>query len=200
MRESSTLTKIKTVILCSGSGSNMEHIAKACISNDLPLEIEFIVTNNENALCLERAKNLGLKSHVLPKGQIPRDSDLHQLLINNQIQLILLAGYLKKIPDIVINEYTNRILNIHPALLPKFGGAGMYGIKVHQAVHQAQEKTSGATVHIVTEEFDKGPIILQDSIAVEPSDSPEEIAKKVLTIEHTLYVRAIKKYLTLNYI
>ena len=200
MRESSTLTKIKTVILCSGSGSNMEHIAKACISNDLPLEIEFIVTNNENAFCLERAKNLGLKSHVLPKGQIPRDGDLHQLLINNQIQLILLAGYLKKIPDIVINEYANRILNIHPALLPKFGGAGMYGIKVHQAVHQAQEKTSGATVHIVTEEFDKGPIILQDSIAVELSDSPEEIAKKVLSIEHTLYVRAIKKYLTLNYI
>jgi phosphoribosylglycinamide formyltransferase-1 len=194
------IESISTAILCSGSGSNMESIVKACNLADLPLSVDAVITNNPNAYCLERAKNLGVYAHTLPKGKDVRDVELIEILKKKNIKLILLAGYLKKIPDQLIAGYKNKILNIHPSLLPKYGGAGMYGIKVHEAVHAAKELKSGATVHIVTEEFDEGPIILQGEIDIAPADTPEEIAKKVLSIEHSLYVQAIQKYLTLGYI
>ena len=189
------MKKLNTVILCSGGGSNMEVIAKACLSSELELNLISVITNNPNAFAIERAKSLGVRAEILPKGIEVRDKELQNILSRDKIELILLAGYLKMIPPDVIKMYENRILNIHPSLLPKHGGPGMYGIKVHEAVHKATENETGATVHIVTEQYDKGPIILQERVTIESTDTPQQIADRVLKLEHTLYVRAIKKYL-----
>jgi len=173
----------------------MEVIAKACLSSELELNLISVITNNPNAFAIERAKSLGVRAEILPKGIEVRDKELQNILSRDKIELILLAGYLKMIPPDVIKMYENRILNIHPSLLPKHGGPGMYGIKVHEAVHKATENETGATVHIVTEQYDKGPIILQERVTIESTDTPQQIADRVLKLEHTLYVRAIKKYL-----
>ena len=117
-----------------------------------------------------------------------------QLLKEHDVQLIALAGYLKKIPVSVVREYRNRILNIHPALLPSFGGHGMYGHFVHEAVIASGAKLSGATVHLVDEEYDRGPIVLQKSVPVEPGDTPESLAARVLHVEHEIFPLALQAF------
>ena len=117
-------------------------------------------------------------------------------LKEHDIEYILLAGYLKMVPEKVVTAYTCKILNIHPALLPKFGGSGMYGINVHKAVLESGEKKSGATVHYVDPEYDKGPVLLQRNVPVEPGDTPESLAARVLKCEHRLYPDALEILLT----
>lgn len=185
----------KTAILCSGGGSNMEAVVKACKNKDLDLNIELVISNKPEAACLIKAHNLGIQTQVLPNKESERNDTLLKILSDRGIELVLLAGFLKKLSSELVSQFSNRILNIHPSLLPKYGGPGMYGLRVHQAVYNAKEEESGATVHIVTEEFDQGPIILQSKTQLDPSDSPEIIAKKVLVLEHKLYTEAINKYL-----
>jgi phosphoribosylglycinamide formyltransferase-1 len=118
------------------------------------------------------------------------------LLAHYDVDLIALAGYMKRVPSKVIERFRNRILNIHPALLPKFGGTGMYGIHVHEAVLAAGEKVSGATVHIVDEEYDHGAIVVQKTVEVSANDTPETLAAKVLKIEHEIYPQALAAFAT----
>jgi phosphoribosylglycinamide formyltransferase-1 len=122
--------------------------------------------------------------------------ELLTILQNNGIDWIVLAGYLKKIPDNVVSMYANRMVNIHPALLPAFGGKGMYGMYVHEAVFKSGAKVSGITVHLVNEVYDSGPVVLQKAVDIEDCYSPEEIAAKVLKVEHRMYSVALQKLLT----
>ena len=147
---------------------------------------------------MEIARARSLAAVHLSQKQFPDEGSfsaamLHVLKEHN-VQIVALAGYLKKIPLNVVREYRNRILNIHPALLPSFGGAGMYGHYVHEAVIASGAKLSGATVHLVDEEYDRGPIVLQKAVAVEALDTPETLAEKVLKIEHEIYPLALKAF------
>lgn len=149
-----------------------------------------LLTNNQNASALDYAK-----SHQIPNFIIENDSDsdaIKAVIQQVQCDFILLAGYLKKIPDEIIRLFENRIINIHPSLLPSFGGKGMYGMHVHRAVHQRGCKVTGATVHFVNNHYDDGPILIQDTVLLKGQESPDLIAEKVLTIEHNLLVKAIK--------
>ena len=145
---------------------------------------------------MEFAHNNGIATAHISEKQFASYDDfvtamLHELQ-RHQIEIVLLAGYMRKIPERVVAAFSGRMLNIHPALLPKFGGEGMYGMHVHSAVIAAGEKESGATIHFVSEEYDKGRILLQRSVSVLPTDTPETLAERVLACEHTLYPDALE--------
>lgn len=180
----------------SGSGTNFQSIQKQIESGELPLTITCVISNKASAGILEFAKQYQIDQMVLAEKDFASysefESGFHGLLDDYKPDLLILAGYMRKIPDSIIDRYKNRIVNIHPALLPSFGGQGMYGDKVHQAVFNSGVKVSGATVHFVNHEYDKGPIIMQDCINLKGTESAEEIGKKVLKIEHQLYAKALK--------
>ncbi|WP_026166487.1 phosphoribosylglycinamide formyltransferase [Gracilimonas tropica] len=186
------------VVFASGSGTNFQSLIDAIARGDLSAQISGLITNRTNIGAIHRAQKHGIPVKVIDPDILSEDHFADQLI--NQIHhwnadLIVLAGYLKKIPASVIEAYSNRILNIHPALLPKFGGKGFYGLNVHQAVIEAGEQESGCSVHIVTEEFDKGPVIAQTKVKILPGDTPESLAKRILAEEHKLYPKAIQKHL-----
>jgi phosphoribosylglycinamide formyltransferase-1 len=188
---------LRIAALGSGRGSNFKAILSAIQEKKIPAaRICLVISNNSSAGILEIARASSLPAIHLSQKQYPSEElfveALLTLLRKHQISLIVLAGYMKRIHPRVISTYRNRILNIHPALLPKFGGKGMYGHHVHEAVIRAGEKVSGATVHFVDEVYDHGPVVLQRSIPVEPEDTPETLAAKVLKIEHQLYPEAIR--------
>lgn len=191
------LNKTKIAIFASHSGSNAEAIMKACLKNDYPGEVVLIISNNSDAYVHQRAKKYNIDSVVINKKEIKDDIEQYYLnvLKKYEVNIICLAGYLKKIPDSLVAKYENRILNIHPALLPKFGGKGMYGINVHRAVIEAKEKESGATIHLVTSNYDEGPILKQAIVKVDSSDTAEILQKKVLELEHKLYQDALREYI-----
>lgn len=185
-------------VFASGRGSNFQAILNALQRGQLPARITLLVSNKSSAGALELARTHGIPAvHISPvqfsseKAYVDR---LLELLNEHNVQLIALAGYLKKIPSRVIERFRNRIVNIHPALLPKFGGAGMYGIHVHEAVLAAGETVSGATVHLVDEEYDRGAILIQRTVEVAATDTPESLAAKVLTIEHELYPQVLRAF------
>lgn len=187
------------VVFASGSGSNFQSIIDAISSGFLNATITGLITDRDGILALDRAR-----FHNIPFAIIsPKEFDnwtlfesslLDQLAIFNT-DLVVLAGYLKKVPDKVISTYRDRILNIHPSLLPKYGGKGFYGIRVHEAVIENQELESGCTVHIVNEVYDDGPILGTQIVAVKDGDTPEILAKRVLEKEHILYPKVISEYL-----
>jgi len=173
----------------SGGGTNVQALLdyqdKFC-----PWRLSLVVTDRENAGVLERADLAGIPAAIIPvQGRAPLDvvHDMLSVLEAHRVEVIFLAGYLRLIPSEVVHRFRRRILNIHPALLPSFGGKGMYGMRVHQAVVDAGESMTGATVHYVDEEYDRGTIIGQSRVPVEPGDSPEVVAARVLKIEHRLY-------------
>lgn len=172
---------MRLAVFVSGGGSNLQALIDRFRDSDV-VRIELVVSDRPNVKALERARAAGIDGVVAqdPAGILP-------LLEAHNIDLITLAGYLKLIPADVIRRYRGRILNIHPALLPAFGGKGMYGLRVHQAVLEAGAKESGATVHWVTEEYDRGDIIEQRRVPVMPDDTPESLAARVLEVEHQLY-------------
>lgn len=151
---------------------------------------------------MDFARSAGIEALHLPEKQFATSDAfaeaMTEALQSRKIDFVLLAGYLKKIPAAVVRQFPKRILNIHPALLPKFGGDGMYGHFVHEAVIAAGEHESGATVHFVGAEYDKGEIVLQSRVAVEPADTAETLAAKVLATEHLLYTDALQKILALH--
>ena len=184
---------IKIAVLASGRGSNLQAIFDAIENKQLNAEIVVVISDNSEAFALKKAADLGVSNYFISKKG--RDIKLLKFLKKHDTEILVLAGYLKKIGSNVLDFYRGKVINIHPSLLPKFGGPGMYGLKVHQAVIAAGEKISGATVHLVTEEYDKGPILAQMSVAVELNDTAESLAARVLITEHILLVQALKTFL-----
>ena len=187
------------VVFASGSGSNFQSLIDAVSEGKLEANIVGLISNNDSAYAIERANNNGIQTFIISPNDFESESDYSDQLLKKlnewETDLIILAGYLRKIPTEIIEAYRNRILNIHPSLLPKYGGKGFYGSKVHEAVIKNKESESGCTVHLVTEEYDKGPILGQAKIKISDSDSPADLAKKVLELEHQLLSEVIQKYL-----
>lgn len=158
--------------------------------------VRVVISNNSHAGILDIARANGIPAEHISEKQFRSHDEFveHVLatLCKHEVNLIALAGYMKRIPSRIIGGYRNRIVNIHPALLPKFGGAGMFGMHVHEAVIAAKEKVSGATVHVVDEEYDRGPILVQRQVSVAPDETPASLAEKVLPIEHELYPEALR--------
>jgi phosphoribosylglycinamide formyltransferase 1 len=186
---------VNIAIFASGRGSNFEALHRVLTEQRIDAAIVVVISNNSDAGALALARSMQIPAVHLSQKHFATDNEfvgkVLATLASYHVDLIVLAGYMKKLDTAVIRRYRNRIVNIHPALLPKFGGQGMYGHHVHEAVIAAGEKESGATVHLVTDEYDAGPIVLQERVAVDPDDTPESLAAKVLAVEHELLPRAV---------
>ena len=181
----------RIAIFASGSGSNAQRIIEYFQSSN-SVEVSLILSNKANAFVLERAKKFGIKSAIFNKTEFyEKRIVLDQLTVNN-IDFIVLAGFLLLFPSNIITCYPNKIVNIHPSLLPKFGGKGMYGMHVHKSVIKAKELETGITIHYVDEKYDEGNIIFQKKCDVLPEDSPESIAKKISMLEHKYFPKVIE--------
>lgn len=176
---------VNIAIFVSGSGSNCENIIRYFQTNE-QVNIALVVSNRADAYALTRAKNLNVPSVVLPKADFNNEEKVLKLMSDHRIDFIVLAGFLLMIPDWLIAAYQRRIINLHPALLPKFGGIGMYGHHVHEAVRKANETETGMTVHWVSDVCDGGEIIAQFRTPITPDDTPDDIADKehILEMEH----------------
>jgi len=186
----------KIVLFASGNGSNVENIIQYFKNND-SISIVGIFTNNLHAKVLDRAKKHNIFSLVFNKSELSEGFILEKI---NSLQpdLIVLAGFLLKFPEHIIKEYPNKIINIHPALLPNYGGKGMYGMNVHNAVLENNEKETGITIHFVNEHYDEGEFISQHKVNIENCRTAEEIATKVQELEHEFFPKAIQKLITNN--
>ncbi len=182
---------LNIAIFASGGGSNAEAIINH-LKNHEYLSVRLIVSNRKNAGVLNRAKKHGIETLVIDREEFYKNKDFTIKLATAQIELIVLAGFLWLIPPFLVEAFPKKIINIHPALLPKYGGKGMYGYHVHQAVFDNKEKESGPTVHYVNEVYDEGNIILQARCQLLPTDQPEDIAAKVLRLEHQIYPVAVE--------
>lgn len=188
----------RLAILGSGSGSNMGAICQAITRGELAAEIGCVISNNSSAYILQRARNLGLPALNI-SGKTHQENEQQNILdtlIEYRIDYVILAGYMKKLSSELIQKFKGKILNIHPALLPAFGGKGMYGSRVHQAVIDSGVKFSGVTVHLVDEDYDTGRILDQRIVPVNEMDSVESLAKRVLVQEHDLFWRVIRKQIS----
>ena len=186
----------RIAVFASGTGSNFKNILEKTSEGFIPATIALLVTDNYSAGAIDIANSHNIPVKVFSKNDFLNREDLNVQLLNTlkdmHINYIVLAGYLKLIGANIVKAYSNKILNIHPALLPSFGGKGMYGNHVHHAVYENGVKISGATVHLVNEIYDAGSIVLQKAISIENVNSPDEIAKKVLKVEHEIYPMAVK--------
>ena len=182
---------LNIAIFASGGGSNAEAIIRY-LKDHAYLSVQLIVSNRKNAGVLDRAANHGIQTLIINREDFYEKKDLTAKLATQKIDLIVLAGFLWLIPKYLIKDFPNRVINIHPALLPKYGGKGMYGHHVHQAVFDNKEKESGLTIHYVNEHYDEGNIILQARCPLTLTDQPEDIAKKVLRLEHQVYPVAVE--------
>lgn len=189
---------MNVAVFASGRGSNLNAIIEAIRKGVLPARLSIVVSNNASAGALELAR-----SHNIPALRIRQNDfsseeafseELLLCLARYEADFIALAGYMKKIPPQIVAHFRNRITNIHPALLPAFGGPGMYGMHVHEAVLRAGVKITGVTVHLVDEEYDHGPIILQRPVEVAPDDDTASLAAKVREVEHAVYPLALKAF------
>lgn len=181
---------VKIAVLISGGGTNLQALIDATKANQLNGEIVLVASNRKNAFGLTRAQNANIKTLVTKD-----EDELLKALKEQEVELIVLAGYLAIIGEKFIDNYKNKIINIHPSIIPSFSGPGYYGIHVHEAAFKRGVKVSGATVHFVSKEVDGGPIILQETIDVSNCKSPEEMQKLILdNIEHNLLVKAVKLY------
>lgn len=189
--------KLRIGVLASHGGSNMQAIIEACEKEQINGEVCVVICNNSNAGAVEKAKKAGIPVYHLSSRNYPGKTDLDEAMLlvlkKYKVNIIVLAGYMKKLGPMMLEEYKNRILNIHPALLPKHGGNGMYGMSVHQAVIDSGDKESGATVHLVNEKYDEGTIISQVAVPVDENETPESLAAKVLIQEHRLYPITLEK-------
>ena len=181
------------VVFLSGNGSTLQSIIDAINIGKLNANIELVVSSNSNAYGLERAKMANIDTYVI-KNTTPEDIDkeLLNVLADYNINLIVLAGYLRKIGSNLLNSYN--IINTHPSLLPKFGGKGMYGMKVHTAVVNEKEKFSGATIHFVNDKYDDGNIIRQTKIQILPTDTPEDVSRKVQEVEKVQLIDVLNDF------
>lgn len=185
-------------VFASGSGSNLKAIIKASLAGRINSRVSLVISNNSGAGALKTAAKYKIPyrhlSQKLFTTQKEFTAEILRSLKKHKVNFILLAGYMKMLDPVIIKKFKNRIINIHPALLPKFGGKGMYGINVHEAVIAANEQITGATVHFVNEVYDSGAVILQKQVKVKPADDAESLQKRVLRAEHKLYSEAIKLF------
>ncbi|MBD3391327.1 MAG: phosphoribosylglycinamide formyltransferase [Chitinivibrionales bacterium] len=187
---------MRCAVFASGGGTNFQTLLDRKDAGNLHVEFVLMVGNNSTAKAFERARAHGIPAvHIAPShfdspGRYTRR--LMEVLDEHSVELILLAGYMKMVPGELVRVYRNRIINIHPALLPAFGGKGLYGTRVHQAVLDYGAKLTGVTVHFVDEEYDHGPVILQQAVEVRDDDDADSLAARVLTVEHDCYWRAVE--------
>ncbi len=183
--------------LASRNGSNMQAIIDACRSGRLAATPAVVISNNRDSGALERARNERIPRFHLSGSTHPHPEDLDReivdVLLEHDVNLVLLAGYMKKIGPVTLATFPGHILNIHPGLLPEYGGQGMYDRRVHEAVLAAGAGTTGATVHVVDAIYDNGPVLAQRKVAVEKSDTVDTLARRVLAVEHELYVETIDR-------
>lgn len=183
---------VRIAIFASGSGTNAENLITHFAPNKT-VDICIILSNKQDAYVLERAKELGITSFSFTKNELAESNTVLSILADNKIDFIILAGFLLKIPTNLIEAYRNRIINIHPALLPKYGGKGMYGNYVHEAVVANKEKESGITIHYINEHYDKGSIIFQATCDVLPTDTADDVAEKIHQLEYEHYPKVVEE-------
>ena len=179
-------------IFASGSGTNAQAIIEYFLSkNEMPIKL--ILSNKADAFVLERAKNFNIRTIIFNKEQFYKTDEIIEILQTEKIRLIVLAGFLWLMPGNILKPFKNRIINIHPALLPKYGGKGMYGMKVHEAVVANRDSESGITVHYVNEEYDQGEIIFQASCSIDKNDTAENVALKIHELEYAHFPKIVEK-------
>lgn len=180
----------KLAVLASGNGTTLQSIIDAISKKELDSTISIVISNNSDAYALKRAEEANIKTYVL--NDFKDENELYQVLKESDIDLVILAGYLKLIPKNVIRDFI--IINTHPALLPKYGGKGMYGMNVHRAIVENHEKETGVTLHFVNEEYDKGKIIAQTKVKVFKKDTPEDVSARVQKAEKIQLVNSLKDF------
>lgn len=193
------MKKTRVAIFASGNGSNAENIIRY-LREEAPqaVEVVLVVCNVPDAYVLQRAERLGIPSIVVPRKEFRDEKLITDILLRHQVDFIILAGFLLMIPEFLIKMYPDKIVNIHPSLLPKFGGKGMYGSHVHEAVVAAGEKESGITIHMVNEQCDGGRILYQARVELDPSDTPDDVARKVHALEYLHFPRVILETISNN--
>jgi phosphoribosylglycinamide formyltransferase-1 len=191
------MKKYRIAIFASGSGTNAEEIMKRFEHHD-SIEVSLLLSNNPQAFALERAKKFGISTKVFNRSTFRESEDVLNWLKEKSITHIVLAGFMWLVPDNLIKTFSGKIINIHPALLPKFGGKGMYGMHVHEAVKTASEKETGITIHEVNEHYDEGKVLFQSTCPVAETDTPEQIAQKVHALEYRYYPGVIEEWITKN--
>lgn len=186
----------KILLFASGTGSNVENIIQYFEKNQ-QINVVGVFTNNPNAKVLDKAEKYNVPTLIFNREELSQGFVLNKI---NEIQpdLIVLAGFLWKMPEDIVAAYTNKIINIHPALLPKYGGKGMYGMNVHNAILENKEKETGITIHFVNEHYDEGEFIFQQKVGIDDCTSAEEIAAKIHELEHLHFPQIIEKLLTSN--
>ena len=187
--------KKRIVIFASGNGTNTQNIIKY-FQNSKHAQVVCVLSNNKNAKVLDRSLELNIEALSFSKTEMLAPSGLLSLLKNRKPDLLVLAGFLLKFPEIIIDAYPNQVINIHPALLPKYGGKGMYGHHVHKAVVANKETHSGITIHYVNNQYDQGKIIFQKKTTIVPQDTPQDVAVKVQLLEHQWFPKVIEDILT----
>ncbi len=190
------MTILHLGFLASHGGSNMQAIIDACKTGGLDAEPCVVISNNSDSMALQRAKNEGIPHYHISALTHPgslEDEEILRTMKRHKVDTVILAGYMKMLGPAIQRAYRGRILNIHPALLPKFGGKGMYGKRVHEAVLAAGEKVTGVSIHIVDENYDTGPIIAQCQVPVQEGDTVDSLAERVLKHEHILYAETLQK-------
>jgi len=184
----------RVAIFASGSGSNAENIANYFKSNP-EIEISLILSNKKDAFVLERANKLNIPSQVFTRSEFYETNKIIDLLKSKEIDLLVLAGFMWLVPETLIKAFPNAILNIHPALLPNYGGKGMYGMNVHNAVINSGDKESGITIHVVNENYDDGETVLQATCTIAANDTPEDLANKIHELEYKHFPPTVENYL-----
>ena len=189
---------LRIAVFASGSGTNLEAILQSIERGELKASVVTVISNKPGAGALERAARRNIPTHVLSPNDFPDEAEYVKnaldIFRSHDVNFVALAGYLKKIPAALVEAYRHRMLNIHPALLPAFGGPGMYGKRIHEAVLKFGARWSGATVHLVDENYDTGPIVLQKPVPVYQEDTPATLAERILAVEHRLYPEALRLF------
>ena len=192
--------KVKLAILASGTGSLFESIVIACETGQMNADVVCLISDRSNVPVLEKAHKHNIPLQVFQHKKYSSieewDETLCDYLQQKNPDWIILAGFLKKIEKMALEKFKNRIINIHPALLPRHGGKGMYGRRVHQLVIESGEKTTGVSVHLVSEQYDRGPILAQTPVSVSPDDTAESLEDKVKTVERKFYISVLQQLIT----
>jgi phosphoribosylglycinamide formyltransferase-1 len=191
------MNRLRIGVLASGGGTNLQAIIDSSERGEIDGDVVVVISNVPNALALERARKHGIDAFCFPHEGLTREqheADVIECLEQHKVDVVCLAGYLRMLTPLVIDKYSGRIINTHPALLPSFGGEGMHGLNVHKAVLDYGCKVSGCTIHVVTAKVDGGPILLQKAVPVLEDDTPESLQERILKEEHKLYPRALQLF------
>ena len=194
------MKRMRLGCLASGGGTNLQAIIDAAANGKLNADVAVVISNNSNSGALKRARRASIPGLHLSGATHPEAAALDRAILgtlqDHEVDVVVLAGYMKMLGPAVLSRYEGRVLNVHPALLPKFGGKGMYGPRVHEAVLAAGESVTGATVHVVDAEYDHGPVVAQTEVPVLPGDTVESLSARVLEREHELLVETLQKVAT----